>query len=94
MRRWLVPVVLVALVGGLAWGLTRFLPRSPIVILVVCALAVVTMKLVEHRVHQLFRLWEERERRRSGRGTPGVRGPRAEAEPRRNGKRGGGACSK
>ncbi len=64
LRRGLVPVVLVAVVGALAWGVTRITPRSPVTILVVCALAVLVMKLVENRVARWFRRWEEMDRRR------------------------------
>ncbi len=70
LRRGLVPMVLVAVVGALAWGVTRVAPRSPIVILVVCVLAVITMKLIEHRVRRWFRRWEEWDRRRAERNGP------------------------
>jgi hypothetical protein len=75
LRRWLVPGVLVAIVGALAWGLTRVAPRSPLVILATCVLAVVTLKVVEREVRRWFRLWEERAARQRGRSD--VRSPRS-----------------
>jgi hypothetical protein len=69
LRRWLAPVVVLLLVSLLAWAAGRFLPRSPLVILLVCVLAVVVMKLVERQVRLWFVRWEERERRRVGRGS-------------------------
>lgn len=67
LRRWLAPAVILALVAGLAWAVGRLLPRSPILILLLCALAVLVMKLVEHRVRQWFRRWDQQARDRAGR---------------------------
>ncbi len=64
LRRGLMPVVVFPIIAALAWGVTRLTPRSPIVILAVCVLAIVAMKLVEHRVRRWFRRWEEMDRRR------------------------------
>ncbi len=64
LRRGLIPVVVLPIVAALVGGITRLAPRSPVVILAVCVLAVVAMKLVEHRVHRWFRRWEELDRRR------------------------------
>jgi hypothetical protein len=75
LRRWLVPGVLLLLVGAGAWGLTRVAPRSPVVILAVCVLAVVTLKVVEREVRRWFRVWEERSRSDVRRPRSDVRGP-------------------
>ncbi len=64
LRRGLIPVVVFPIIAALAWGVTRLAPRSPVVILTVCVLAIVAMKLVEHRVRRWFRRWEEMDRRR------------------------------
>jgi peptidoglycan/LPS O-acetylase OafA/YrhL len=50
--------------GIVALVVPRVLPRSPLVILLVCALAVLTMKIVEHRVRRWFDRWESRQARR------------------------------
>ncbi len=64
LRRGLVPLVVFPIIAVLGWAVTRVAPRSPIVILAVCVLAVVAMKLVEHRVRRWARRWEELDRRR------------------------------
>jgi len=43
----------------------RLAPRSPIAIVVLCVLAVLTMKLVEHRIRQWFDRWAKREAART-----------------------------
>jgi len=64
-RRWIGAVVCVVAVGIIALVAPRLTPRSPIAIVVLCALAVLTMKLVERRVHQWFRRWAERQAART-----------------------------
>ncbi len=39
----------------------RLSPRSPLAIVVLCALAILTTKLVERRVRQWFTRWAERQ---------------------------------
>ncbi len=60
MRRyigWVVFAVVLAIAG---WILPRALPRSPATIVVLCILAVLVMKLVEHRIRTWFRRLEAR----------------------------------
>lgn len=64
-RRWIGAVVCAAAVGIIALVAPRLAPRSPVAIVVLCALAVLTVKLVERRVHQWFRRWAEREAART-----------------------------
>ena len=64
-RRWIGVIVCVVTVGGIALLVPRLAPRSPIAIVLLCALAVLTMKLVEHRVQQWFRRWAERQAART-----------------------------
>ncbi len=59
-RRWIGAIVCVLLVGLIGLGVSRLTPRSPAAILILCVLAVLTMKVVEHRVHQWFRRRERR----------------------------------
>jgi cobalamin biosynthesis protein CobD/CbiB len=59
-RRWIGWAIFVAAVGLAGWILPRVLPRSPIMILILCVLAVLTMKLVEHRIRAWFRRLEAR----------------------------------
>jgi peptidoglycan/LPS O-acetylase OafA/YrhL len=66
-RRWIGVVVCVVAVGIIALVAPRVLPRSPLVILLVCALAVLTMKIVEHRVRRWFDRWESRQATRVSR---------------------------
>ncbi len=59
-RRW-IGVVILLLAVGIAWVvIPRLGARSPIAIVLLCAVAVLTMKLVERRVHRWFRRWAER----------------------------------
>jgi len=57
-RRWLGGALFFGVAAIGLWALARFLPRSPVVILVVCVLGVFTMKLVEHRLREWFDRWE------------------------------------
>jgi len=59
-RRWMGWVVFAAALALAGWILPRVLPRSPVTILVVCVLAVLVMKLVEHRIRAWFRRLEAR----------------------------------
>jgi hypothetical protein len=61
LRRWIGWAVLVAVLTLAGWLLPRLLPRSPVTILFVCGLAVVTMKLAEHRIRQWVRRFEARD---------------------------------
>ena len=64
-RRWIGAVVCVVAVGIIALVVPRLAPRSPIAIVLLCALAVLTMKLVEHHVRRWFQRWAEREAARN-----------------------------
>jgi len=55
LRRWIGWAVFVAALALAGWILPRVLPRSPFTILVLCVLAVLGMKLVEHRIRAWFR---------------------------------------
>ncbi len=57
LRRAVGAAILVAVVGILLIAIPRLGARSPVAILVVCVLAVLTMKLVERRVRQWFNRW-------------------------------------
>jgi drug/metabolite transporter (DMT)-like permease len=65
LRRWIGAAVCVVAVGIIALVAPRLATRSPIAIVLLCALAVLIVKLVERRVHQWFRRWAEREAGRS-----------------------------
>ena len=60
MRRWIGWVVFVAALALAGWILPRLLPRSPITVLILCVLAILVMKLVEHRVRLWFRRLDAR----------------------------------
>lgn len=62
-RRWIGVVVFFLALAAALWLVPRLgqTARSPIAIVVLCLGAVLTMKLVEHRVRQLFRRWAERQ---------------------------------
>ena len=66
-RRWIGAVVCMGVVGMIALLVPRLAPRSPLAIVLLCALGVLTMKLVEHRVQQWFRRWADRQTGRSTR---------------------------
>ena len=59
-RRYMGWVVFAAALAIAGWILPRVLPRSPVTIVVVCVLAVLVMKLVEHRIRAWFRRLEAR----------------------------------
>jgi peptidoglycan/LPS O-acetylase OafA/YrhL len=64
-RRWIGAVVCLVAVGIATQVIPRLAPRSPIAIVVLCALAVLTMKLVERRVRQWFDRWVQRQAART-----------------------------
>lgn len=64
-RRWVGVVVYLAALGIVAMVVPRLGSRSPVAIALLCVLAVLTMKLVERRVHQWFRRWAERQAART-----------------------------
>lgn len=59
-RRGIGWVIFIVAMGLAGWILPRVLPRSPIMILILCLLAVLIMKLVEHRIRAWFRRLEAR----------------------------------
>lgn len=66
-RRWIGLAVLLMIVG-IAWVVIPRLgagARSPVVIVLLCGVAVVVMKLVERQVHQWFRRWAEKQATRT-----------------------------
>ncbi len=73
-RRWVGLAVLLVIVG-IAWTVIPRLgagARSPVAIVLLCGVAVVTMKLVEQQVHWWFRRWAEKQAAK----TPPPKGPR------------------
>ena len=58
-------VVVVLFMGGIALVVPRFAPRSPLAIVALCVGAILTMKLVEHRIRQWFDRWAKREAART-----------------------------
>jgi peptidoglycan/LPS O-acetylase OafA/YrhL len=60
-RRWLGAGVLLILIGGIVLVVPRIAPRSPLTIVVLCALAILTMKLVERRLRQWLTAWAARQ---------------------------------
>ena len=65
LRRATGVVVCVILLGIILVLVPRFSPRSPVAIVALCALAVLTMKLVERRVRQWFNYWAARQASRT-----------------------------
>lgn len=65
LRRATGVVVCVVLLGVILVLVPRLSPRSPVAIVVLCALAVLTMKLVERRVRQWFNYWAARQASRT-----------------------------
>jgi peptidoglycan/LPS O-acetylase OafA/YrhL len=62
-RRWIGLAVLLVIVG-IAWVVIPRLGagvRSPVVIVLLCGLAVLVMKLVERQVHKWFQRWAEKQ---------------------------------
>ena len=53
-------VVCVLLLGIILILAPRLSPRSPVAIVALCVLAVLTMKLVERRIRQWFNAWAAR----------------------------------
>lgn len=69
LRRWIGAGVCLAGLGIVVLVVPRLSPRSPLAIVVLSVLAILTMKLVERRVRQWFERWAERQAgRTSGRG--------------------------
>jgi peptidoglycan/LPS O-acetylase OafA/YrhL len=60
LRRWIGWAIFAAAMAVAGWILPRVLPRSPVTILILCVAAVVTMRLVEHRIRAWFRRLEAR----------------------------------
>ena len=71
LRRWIGAGVCLAGLAVVVLVVPRLSPRSPLAIVVLCALAILTMKLVERRVRQWFTRWAERQASR----TSGSKGP-------------------
>jgi peptidoglycan/LPS O-acetylase OafA/YrhL len=67
-------VVLVLFMGGIALVVPRFAPRSPLVIVVLCVGAILTMKLVERRLRQWLTAWVARQAPTTPRVKTGRRG--------------------
>jgi len=65
LRRATGVVVCVILLGIILVLVPRLGPRSPVAIVALCALAVLTMKLVERRVRQWFNYWAARQASRT-----------------------------
>jgi hypothetical protein len=61
LRRWIAAATFFVAVGVAVWVVPRLGARSPITVVVLCVAAVLTMKLVERRVHQFFQRWAERQ---------------------------------
>lgn len=61
LRRWIGAGVCLAGLAVVVLVVPRLLPRSPLAIVVLCALAILTMKLVERRVRRWFDRWAERQ---------------------------------
>ncbi len=59
-RRWIATVVCMGSLAAAALVIVRLAARSPLMIVLVCALAVLTMKLVEHRIRRWFDRWGAR----------------------------------
>jgi cell division protein FtsW (lipid II flippase) len=57
LRRWLGAGIVLVLIGGIVLVVPRLAPRSPLTIVVLCVLAVLTMKLVEHRIRRWLAWW-------------------------------------
>lgn len=71
MRRYIGWVVFAVVLVIAGWILPRVLPRSPVTIVVLCVLAVLVMKLVEHRIRTWFRRLEARRAAELRRPPPG-----------------------
>jgi hypothetical protein len=62
-RRWIAGTLAVLVVAAASYIVPRLGARSPVAILIVCAMAILVMKLVERRIHRWFQRWEEQNRR-------------------------------
>ena len=71
LRRWIGWAIFAGVLAVAGWILPRVLPRSPVKILMLCVAAVLTMKLVEHRVRAWFRRLEARRAAELRRSRPG-----------------------
>jgi peptidoglycan/LPS O-acetylase OafA/YrhL len=67
-------VIVVLFIGGIALVVPRFAPRSPLTIVVLCAGAILTMKLVERRLRQWLTAWAARQASPASRAKTGRRG--------------------
>ncbi len=65
-RRWLGIALYLAALGIVGMVIPRLGSRSPVVIVLLCILAVLTMKVVERQVHRWFQRWAERQAARTG----------------------------
>ena len=74
LRRWLGASVLLVLIGGIVLVVPRIAPRSPLTIVVLCALAILTMKLVERRLRRWLTVWAARQASKAPRPKAGRRG--------------------
>jgi hypothetical protein len=61
LRRWIDVAVFLLALAAAVWLVPRLSPRSPLAIVALCVVAILTMKLVERRIRQLFRRWAERQ---------------------------------
>ncbi len=61
LRRWIDVAVFLLALAVAVWLVPRLSPRSPLAIVALCVVAILTMKLVERRIRQLFRRWAERQ---------------------------------
>jgi hypothetical protein len=61
LRRWIGVILFFAVAIIAIWVVPRLGARSPIAIVIVCVLAILTMKLVERRVAWWFQRWAQRE---------------------------------
>ncbi len=57
-RCWIGAIVCLATLGVAVLVIPRVASRSPIAIVLLCALVVLIMRFVEHRVRQWFDRWE------------------------------------
>jgi len=67
------------LIAGILLVVPRVAPRSPLTIVVLCVLAILTMKLVEHRIRRWFVWWARQQAAREA---------QAQARSKDPGKRG------
>lgn len=79
LRRWLGAGVVLILIGGIVLVVPRIAPRSPLTIVVLCAAAILTMKLVERRLRQWLTLWAARQASPAPRAKASRRGGRKQA---------------